>query len=408
MQPKLSILIATKNRIKYCINAIEAILRIKSEYFELVIQDNSDTYELRNYVEKIKDRRLIYNYTPPPFSSIDNFNAVIDLAKGKYVCLIGDDDGINPEIIDLVIWMEKNNLEAIVPGLNAVYRWPDTCRAVKQFEHMDGFLEISKITGEINSFDTRKELIHLLQNGCVDYLNYKLPKFYHGIVLKEKLDLIKKEVGFYIGGLSPDIYTAVALTKYLPIIHTIDYPVTIPGICILSTSADSATKTAIGKLEDAIHFRNREFYEWSNLIPRFYCPESISAESAIASIQNLNRTELLDIFEITSLTSILIKRHSGYKNIILESFYSNKEIKNLIIKKIWILIINLNSLLLKYRYLKYRLLSKIKRHNKIIDVNYMQVPNITNIDESMKKLIAVLESNKVSINEIIGNHKLNS
>ena len=81
MKPLLSIIIATKNRVPYCISAIESILSINSDDIELVIQDNTDHLELKEYIEsKIIDKRLIYQYTPPPFSSIDNFNSAIELA----------------------------------------------------------------------------------------------------------------------------------------------------------------------------------------------------------------------------------------------------------------------------------------------------------------------------------------
>lgn len=83
-KPMLSIMIATKNRIPYCIHVIETILKFPDQDFELVIQDNSDTLELKEYCDVITDKRFKYNYTPPPFSSIDNFNKVISLSKGQY------------------------------------------------------------------------------------------------------------------------------------------------------------------------------------------------------------------------------------------------------------------------------------------------------------------------------------
>ena len=106
-KPLLSILIATKNRIPYCIQVIEKILKYPNQDFELVIQDNSDSLDLFDYVKGIIDSRFVYNYTPPPFSSIHNFNKVINLSKGKYLCLIGDDDCVSPEIFNLVRWATK-------------------------------------------------------------------------------------------------------------------------------------------------------------------------------------------------------------------------------------------------------------------------------------------------------------
>ena len=51
-KPLLSILIATKNRIPYCINVIERILKYPDQDFELIIQDNSDSLLLFDYAKK--------------------------------------------------------------------------------------------------------------------------------------------------------------------------------------------------------------------------------------------------------------------------------------------------------------------------------------------------------------------
>ena len=75
--------------------------------------------------KKITDSRLVYNYTPPPFTSIENFNKVISLSKGKYLCFIGDDDCVSPEIFKTVRWANKNNIDSIVPSLSSIYWWPD-------------------------------------------------------------------------------------------------------------------------------------------------------------------------------------------------------------------------------------------------------------------------------------------
>ena len=157
MKPILSILIATRNRIPYCINLIDSILSFDYQNFELVIQDNSDSLELSDFAKtKINDKRLIYNYTPPPFSSIDNFNAVLDLANGEYLCMIGDDDGVIFEIFELVEWAKQNNIEALFPKFTAMYRWPDACALLPQYSMFNGNLEIFNFEGEIEYCDVKK------------------------------------------------------------------------------------------------------------------------------------------------------------------------------------------------------------------------------------------------------------
>ncbi len=35
---------------------------------------------------------------------VDNFNSAMEAVAAEYVCFIGDDDGINPELLDAAQW----------------------------------------------------------------------------------------------------------------------------------------------------------------------------------------------------------------------------------------------------------------------------------------------------------------
>ena len=43
------------------------------------------------------------------------------LATGEFVCVIGDDDGVNPEIIRAVCWAREHKLDAVAPSQCAVW-----------------------------------------------------------------------------------------------------------------------------------------------------------------------------------------------------------------------------------------------------------------------------------------------
>ena len=63
--PLISILIATKNRQKYCLSAVQSILNIKDDRIQVIVQDNSDDTSLKEMLlSYMDDKRLIYNYIP--------------------------------------------------------------------------------------------------------------------------------------------------------------------------------------------------------------------------------------------------------------------------------------------------------------------------------------------------------
>jgi len=409
MPPIFSILIATKNRIPCCRNVIESILKFDEPGFELVIQDNSDTLELQDYIKKnISDKRLKYNYTPPPFSSIDNFNAVIGMATGEYLCLIGDDDGINPEIFKLVRWASKNKIEAITPGLNAIYWWPDACKAVENRKRDNGVLNISHISGTVTCCDTSKAVRQLMKNGGQNYLNLNFPKLYHGIVKRELMERIKTTTGNYVGGLSPDIYIAVALTEFVKKTIIVDYPLTIPGICIASTSADSAAKKDAGVLESAPHFRDRGSYHWARQVPRFYCGLNIWADSAIASLNDMNRLSLVRKFDVMALTVWLLRQHNEYSEIILNSYFENVNASTPVRKgyhlmRLLFVRIKLGSFILLPRIVhKARTIINRLIHFKTINVSDQgRYRNLKNIGQVTEALTKHLSAHSISIDVVL-------
>jgi glycosyltransferase involved in cell wall biosynthesis len=300
MNPLLSIIIATKNRQKYALSAVDSILSLNDDRIEVVIQDNSDDRNLSAMLEPfMSDKRLVYRYTPPPFSSIDNFNAGVELSKGEYVCLIGDDDGINPEIIDAAVWAKANNVDALVGSINANYRWENTGAPDTLFTKMTGStLTITAFDGKVAEADLEDSLLKLMKNGCTNYLEFSLPKLYHGLVRRKCLETIYKKTGAYLKGLSPDIYSAISLACNVNKLVTVDYPLTIPGVCGQSTSiTEGQLKKHSKKLEDAPHFRDRGNYAWSEQVPRIYCVQTIWADSGFAALREMGRTDLIGQFD---------------------------------------------------------------------------------------------------------------
>lgn len=387
--PLLSILIATRNRVPYCINVIETILAFEYENFELIIQDNSDILDLQNYISnRAVDHRLVYNYTPPPFSSIDNFNAVISLAKGEYLCLIGDDDAVHPEIFKAVEWAKANKVASIVPTLKAIYRWPDAC----DDPQYNGLLTIGHISGKIKKRSTKNAIMKLMKNGGQGYLNLPFPKLYHGIVRREYMELIKEETGHYVGGLSPDIYIAIGLSKHIHEISEIDYPLTLPGICGKSAPMDEK-RNNYESLEDAPHFRDRGPYQWSPEVPRFYSGTNIWADSALAALRDLNLYSYVQKFNKYQL---IFNNRDSVKD---KKKETSEFVKHGVPTINFILCYGLNYI----RYILSNLMNSIKFRFGIMIGNQKQPKKIANI-EDIRTAVKHLTSSTPLLD--LNNHKI--
>lgn len=309
----LSIVIPTRNRQPYAMACVEQILKSTPSDVEVVIQDNSDDSTLLEMLQRSAYfERIKYNYTPGVVSFVDNFSLGVEQASGKYICMIGDDDGINPEIVEAVRWANKKNLEAIVPSIRLNYIWPES--GITHYGPDTGNLMIIDFDAKSNIYDPKLEVKKLLASGGQNYLNYNMVKVYHGIVTKAALDRVKAITGRYFGGVSPDIYSSVALSLVIDKLVKIDYPLTIPGVCKTSGAGSAATGSHVGKLEDAPQLKGHLNYQWSEFVPRFYSVETVWAESVMACLKQMKRPDLIKEFSVCALAAYCNK-YKDYQSI---------------------------------------------------------------------------------------------
>jgi len=316
----LSIIIPTKNRQFYCLNSVKQIIECYGEQVEVVVQDNSDEPTLEEQIKQIGYQNIKYNYKPGVLSFVDNFDLAISLSSGKYLTIIGDDDGVTSLALEVTKYAEKHDICAIKPSLSFVYFWPKS----GVFEQKDnGVLHIYKYSGAMSEYDPADGVKVLLEKSCQNYLDCELIKLYHGIVRRDLLESIKDKTGKYVGGLSPDIYLSVALSLVTEgKAVSLDVPVTISGICTGSGSSQSATGEHTGKLEDAPHFRGHTDYEWDYRIPRFYSVETIWGDSALAAIKDI-APEYLQYYHSETITHRCLRKYPKYKSIIIDSYFIN-------------------------------------------------------------------------------------
>lgn len=368
-RPLLSIVIATKNRELYCIETIKSILKINNGKIQIAISDNSDTEQVKTFIKKIAYKSIAYIYDKGPLSSIDNFNRAMSLATGEYVCLLGDDDGLLPDAIETIKWAKKNNVDSISPINTIAYYWPGALK-----EYPDGFMVIPSFESKIEEVDAKKELNNLLKAGLQNYLEYSLPKSYHGFIKKTLMEEIKKQTGNYYGGLSPDIYSAVSLSLIVKKHFITTKPLTIAGVCKSSTTAANFTGGHSGTLESMPHLKNRTGYIWSTLVPRFYSTNTIWAESAIKAIQDMNYPNLLSKFNSHYLIAKAIINNYKFIPKILKKetiAFRKKESQNIV--KFWGLVF-FNALVILFRKVIYNISNE--NSNKKFSKN-----NVTDIHE---------------------------
>lgn len=296
----LSIIIPTRNRQQCALSAIKGILSIHSNDFELIVQDNSDTHALNALIQNYKnDSRLRYIYLSETLSSVDNFFLAFQQAKGEYVCSLGDDDFVNPEVLEACAWAKKNRIDAISDGRwGTKYFWPGF-GSENPSPGESGKLQIQTFSGRLDILDPEIELRRCVRSGGMSL--QRLPRPYIGIVRRECLVEALKCAATSPVGTCPDMFYAVAVSAFVKRICVLDYPLIIAGYSPASAGQLIALRCHQGRLEDAPHLRARKNFEWPDVIPRFYSVNTFYAESALRGLQAVGRNDLIKKFNFPFL-----------------------------------------------------------------------------------------------------------
>lgn len=290
----ISIIIPTRNRQIYAAAAVRHILSISTD-IQIIVQDNSDDKSLYDLLKDLLcSNQIVYNYVEERIAGVENYNLAASYVEGEYFCAIGDDDTVLPNIIDCAQWMKRNGIDAVQPLKRILYWWPNP-ENIKNSKRRNGYVWIGAFSGSCVVQDQYGGMKELLRSGGQGYMRLPIIGSYHGLVRFECMRKVYNITGRYYGGLSPDMYSAACLSL-LPDIKfvKIDYPITLPGACPQSTSAQSVNKRHVGKLETAPHFIGlKQSYIWDRRVPKYYSVETIWAETLLQAISAMGYDQLI-------------------------------------------------------------------------------------------------------------------
>lgn len=103
MDPRISAIIITHNRVEYLIKAIQSLLHqsLPKDQYEIIVVDNCSTDHTRETVEKLSANNKVRYVFEPELGSSKSRNTGLQHARGTYVAFLDDD------VITCPDWLEK-------------------------------------------------------------------------------------------------------------------------------------------------------------------------------------------------------------------------------------------------------------------------------------------------------------
>lgn len=332
---------------------------------EIVIQDNTDdNKEALDFIaQRVKYSNLRYFHSSENLSVIGNSDKAVLNSTGEYVCFIGDDDGVMPNIVEVTKWMKENSYKAL-KSYKPSYYWPNQ-KSNYLSNDTSGVLQYKKWSNGYKVINTQEALDYTLRKGGVTM--EMLPCLYHGIVERKTLDKIFSLANTYFPGPSPDMANAIALTQVIKQYVYVDYPVVISGKSVSSTGGAGVLHQHVAKIEDVKHLPKGTSINWDERIPKYWTGPTIWCESVVKALEVFNNRNAIDKLKFDYLYAYLFVFNNSQVKQIFNKFRYKK---------------SFTFKVLQLKIFLYRLTVFIKNRSS----NVVKITNVENINSSLRFL----------------------
>ncbi len=289
-RPLLSIFIPTKNGGDTIYSAVKSVLSIDRDDLELIVHHCGDKPQFGTSLSHDfkNDSRLRYIHTFEKLSMTDNFNKAIEKCSGKYICGIGDDDAILPNIMRVADWMAENSVHAVRQPMSN-YFWPD---ARSSYLHNGKLVFNKSLDGRVEKIDFRRNYKNNIVNCGFGYTE-GLPSVYHALINLDSLDRYKKNTGKYLNGTSFDVYSAYAYVDYIKSVYFVNYPFSICG----ASSQSNTMKNINGKSVES-HYSEFQYFSAYEYLPDLRSCEVSTAESMLEALADSGNEKLIETIDL--------------------------------------------------------------------------------------------------------------
>lgn len=128
MTPALSICVPSRNRQQTFRRTILDLVASARTDVEFVLADNSDDPAIMNgFMAGLSDTRI--RYLPSADRALamqDNWERAMRKARGEWVCFIGDDDHVDPDVIGTILDIARRRPRVDAVGWSRTsFKWPD-------------------------------------------------------------------------------------------------------------------------------------------------------------------------------------------------------------------------------------------------------------------------------------------
>src|SRR5436190_12720152 len=184
--PRFSIVIPTRERANTLHFAIRSCLAQEFDNYEIVVCDNCSSPSTRETVNKFNSPRIRYIRSDVPLAMSDNWELAVSHARGEFVTVVGDDDGLLRHALCEADRLIRRYDATMIRWALAYYKWPDY--APQTEAHRLSFA----IAGQSELVEARSLIRDLIKEPK---RYHELPMIYNSFIHRDLIDRLRTQTG---------------------------------------------------------------------------------------------------------------------------------------------------------------------------------------------------------------------
>jgi hypothetical protein len=217
---KFSVVIPTRDRAETLRHALRTCLSQKIDAYEVIVSDNHSSPATRAVVDAIGSEKVRYVRTPAPLAMSSSWEFAVSHARGEYVLLIGDDDGLLPHSLLTLDKLTQEKAAPVIRWEPAYYTWPTFALADQA-----NYLRVPMGRGlrEVSAIETIRAVIGFRT------VYTALPMFYNAAIHRSIIDTLRQRTGRVFPHPVPDVYSGFAVAAVAGRYLSTDLPMSVAG-----------------------------------------------------------------------------------------------------------------------------------------------------------------------------------
>lgn len=241
---RFSVVIPTRERAETLQHALRTCLDQEFDDYEVIVSDNFSSPATKEVVDAASSPKVRYVRTAGPVAMSNNWEFGVSHARGDYVIVIGDDDGLLPHALREVDRLARETGSKVVQWTPAYYTWP-TVAMPGQGDYLR--VPLTCVIRERHGDEVIREVAEFRAFYA------ELPMLYNAAVHRDVLDELRRRTGRVFPHHIPDVYSGFAVAHAARRFLSVSAPMTISG----QSGASNGIATLFHHRRSAI---DREFH----------------------------------------------------------------------------------------------------------------------------------------------------